>query len=133
MHTIRRQVDVHVSKSLAEESWPYFVKWILTGGARLACDELFCVDAAAGGRVRFEKRGETVTTVIFELDVDDGAVPLDEIERKVGHDLITFTDYVERRHGSRTKSDRRAPRRDARGSLGDSRAGSDTGLMFWRR
>lgn len=133
MHTIRRQVDVHVSKSLAEESWPYFVKWVLTGRARLACDELFCVEAAASGRVRFEMRGEAVTTVIFELDVDDGAVPLDEMERKVGHDLSTFTDYVERRHGSKAESDRRVPGRDARRSLGGSRAGSDAGLMFWRR
>jgi hypothetical protein len=134
MATISRQTVVEGPLTVVESSWPRFVQWVLTGHAKLACDELLCVDAIRSGRVRFEEDGARSTRVVFELVGDPESLPLDEIERLVTHDLLAFKDYVEHRRGegattAHPGSDRQHPgehpRRDSMLDPGES-------AVFWR-
>ncbi len=136
MQSIRRQTDVDAPLRVVEENWPHFVRWVLTGHARLACDELACVDAVRAGQVKFEERSEGVTRIIFELEADDApGLPLDEIDRMVTRDLITFSDYLKRNRREQI-SDRGGlgMQKDVHAAGGPrEKAGSGAAIMFWRR
>jgi hypothetical protein len=96
---IRHHVDVEAQLSVVEANWPHFVQWVLTGHEKLACDEFVCVDAVGGGHVSFEPHAKKKTRVVFELeDPGDGhdGLPLEEIDRRITHDLFVFKEYVER-------------------------------------
>jgi hypothetical protein len=138
---IRHEVDVGAQLSVVEANWPHFVRWVLTGHEKLACDEFVCVDAVGGGRIGFEPQAKKMTRVVFELTMadDDDALPLDEIDRRITHDLFVFKEYVE--HGGMTakhptRSEKAALRTNAetqekqrRDSMVDSGNGT---TPFWR-
>jgi hypothetical protein len=138
---ISHHVGVEAPLSVVRSNWTHFVQWVLTGHEKLACDEFVCVDAVGRGHVSFEPMGRKKTRVIFELTMadDDDALPLDEIDRRITHDLFVFKDYVERggmtaKHP--TRSERAALRTSAetqekrrRDSMVDSGDGTTS---FWR-
>ena len=69
MPTVHRQIQVEASPSVALATWEHFVRWIMTGHQRLACDELACVDAVRAGLVSVEPAdGGDRTTVSFNID-----------------------------------------------------------------
>lgn len=92
MRIIRHEVDVEAQLSVVETNWPHFVRWVLTGHEKLACDEFVCVGAVGGGHVSFEPRAKKKTRVAFELEDpdDDHGLPLEEIDRRITHDLFVF-------------------------------------------
>ena len=98
MSTVRRHIEVEAPPSVALATWSHFVRWIMSGHQRLACDDLACVDAVRAGLVSFEPvGGGGRTTVIFKLDCDEECGPLrDELEQNVARDLVVFKDYIER-------------------------------------
>jgi hypothetical protein len=138
---IRHHVDVEAQLSVVEANWPHFVQWVLTGHEKLACDEFVCVDAVGGGHISFAPKAANRTQVVFELtDPDDQAsLPLEQIERRITHDLFVFKEYVE--HGGMeakhpTRSEKAALRANPetqekrrRDSMLDSGDGTTS---FWR-
>ena len=113
MRIIHHHVDVEAEFSVVEANWPHFVQWVLTGHEKLACDEFVCMDAVGGGHIAFEPQAKKMTRVVFELtDPDDGhgGLPLDEIDRRITHDLFVFKDYVEH-GGMAARSTRHTPRK----------------------
>jgi hypothetical protein len=97
MATIQQQIDVAADADLVRQTWSRFVQWAHTGPGRLACDELACVDAVRAGLVDFVPATGGRTTVVFRLEEqEEGPSPL-ELRRHLGHDLVVFKDYVERR------------------------------------
>jgi hypothetical protein len=97
MATIQQQIDVAGDAAVVRQTWSRFVLWARTGSGRLACDELACVDAVRAGLVDFVPAPDGRTTVVFRLEEqEDGPSPL-ELRRHLGHDLVVFKDYVERR------------------------------------
>jgi hypothetical protein len=98
MHIISRHVDVLAPLSVAEANWPHFARWVLTGHEKLACNEFVCADAEASGSISFEPLMPDKTRVHFEMTPpdDQDQLPVDEIERRIMHDLVVFKDYVER-------------------------------------
>ncbi|HET6495224.1 MAG TPA: hypothetical protein VFH61_07680 [Thermoleophilia bacterium] len=142
MRIIRHHVDVEAQSSVVEANWPHFVQWVLTSHEKLACDEFVCTDAVGGGHIAFEPQAKKTTRVVFELtDPDDGhgGLPLEEIDRRIIHDLFVFKDYVERggiaaKHPTRsekaalrTSAEAREKRR--RDNMVDSADGTTS---FWR-
>jgi hypothetical protein len=112
MSTVRRQIEVAAPPSVALATWSHFVRWIMSGHQRLACDELACVDAVRAGLVSFEPVGGGRTNVIFNLESDDENGPSRAVlEQNVVRDLVVFKDYVERGDnwvGKPTKAERQA-------------------------
>jgi hypothetical protein len=98
MSTVHRHIEVEAPPAVALATWSHFVRWIMTGHQRLACDELACVDAVRAGLVSFEAvEGGGRTDVIFNLDCDDENGPSrDVLEQNVARDLVVFKDYIER-------------------------------------
>jgi hypothetical protein len=98
MSTVRRHIEVEASPSVALATWSHFVRWVMTGHQRLACDELACVDAVRAGLVTFEPvDGGARTSVVFTVDSDDeNGPPRSVLEQNVARDLVVFKDYVER-------------------------------------
>ena len=96
MATIQQQIDVAADPAFVRSTWDRFIQWARTGPGRLACSELACVDAVRAGLVEFVPARPGGTTVIFRLDAGSGGVSGEELERQLGHDLVTFKDYVER-------------------------------------
>lgn len=99
MRPIRREITVEASPEAVAALWPHFVRWVLSGQQRLACDELACLDAASSGLVDFQPAEGGRSTVAFSLDADGPAQPSAEVltQRIIG-DLVIFKDYVERVH-----------------------------------
>ena len=97
MATIQQQIDVAADAALVRKTWSRFVQWAHTGPGRLACDELACVDAVRAGLVDFVPASGGRTTVVFRLDEQEEGPSPSELRRQLGHDLVVFKDYVERR------------------------------------
>jgi hypothetical protein len=134
MATISRQTLVEAPLGVVESSWPPFVQWVLTGHAKLACNQLVCIDALQSGRVRFEKVGEQRTRIAFELVDDTDSLPLDEIERLVTHDLLAFRDYLEKHRGKDAKTARSGGDQHRTGAPPprDSMLDPGESAVFWR-
>ena len=98
MSTVSRHIEVEAPPSVALATWSHFVRSVMTGHQRLACDELACVDAVRAGLVAFEPaHGGSRTNVIFKLDGDDENGPSRAVlEQNVARDLVLFKDYIER-------------------------------------
>jgi hypothetical protein len=97
MSTVRRHIEVEASPEVTLAAWSHFVRWIMSGHQRLACDELTCVDAVRAGVVAFAPAGGGRTDVIFTIDCDEESGPTQEvIEQNVARDLVVFKDYIER-------------------------------------
>ncbi len=130
MAIIRRQADVDLPRSDVEAAWTYFAHWIVMGKAKMACDELVCVDAVRSGLIRFEEAGRRRTSVIFELDApDDTSLPVEEIERLVAKDLSAFKEYVEHDHLQKRNGHKAGSGQDVR----DSSLDPGQSAMFWHR
>lgn len=113
MSTVRRHIEVQAPPSIALATWSHFVRWIMSGHQRLACDELACVDAVRAGLVSFEPvDGGSRTNVIFNVDGDEETGPSRSVlERNVTRDLVVFKDYIERGDnwvGKPTRAEQRA-------------------------
>jgi hypothetical protein len=113
MPTVHRSIVVHAPPSVALATWSHFVRWIMSGHQRLACDELACVDAVRAGLVSFEPvDGAGGTTVIFNIECEEECGPLrDVLEQNVARDLVVFKDYIERGDnwvGKPTRAERQA-------------------------
>jgi hypothetical protein len=111
--TIHRHIEVQAPPSVALATWSHFVRWVMTGHQRLACDELACVDAVRAGLVRFEPvEGGSRTDVSFNLECDEeGGPSRAALERSLDRDLVVFKDYMERGDnwvGKPTRAERRA-------------------------
>jgi hypothetical protein len=98
MPTVSRHIEVHAPPSVALATWSHFVRSVMNGRQRLACDELACVDAVRAGVVAFEPvDGGGGTTVTFNIDCEEECGPLrDVLEQNVARDLVVFKDYIER-------------------------------------
>ena len=98
MSTVSRHIEVHAPPSVALATWSHFVRWVMNGRQRLACDELACVDAVRAGLVSFEPvDAGSRTDVIFNLECDEENGPSREVlEQNVARDLVVFKDYIER-------------------------------------
>jgi len=96
--TVRRHIEVEAPPSVALATWSHFVRWIMTGHQKLACDELACVDAVRAGLVAFEPvDGGGRTDVVFNVEWDEDSGPsLATLEQNVARDLVVFKDYIER-------------------------------------
>ena len=97
MHIISRHVDVLAPLPVVKDNWPHFVRWVLSGREKLACNEFVCADAEASGSISFEPLVPNKTRVHFEMGPpdDQDRLPVDEIEQRILHDLVVFKDYVE--------------------------------------
>jgi hypothetical protein len=111
MSELRRQILVEAAPSVTEAAWSHFIRWIISGHQRLACDELACVDAVRVGLISFEPAAGGWTTVVFTVDTNgDDTVPPQVLEQNMARDLVVFKDYVERGDdsvGKSTPSERR--------------------------
>ena len=98
MSTVSRHIEVHAPPSVALATWSHFVRSVMNGRQRLACDELACVDAVRAGLVSFEPvNAGSRTDVIFNLECDEENGPSREVlEQNVARDLVVFKDYIER-------------------------------------
>jgi hypothetical protein len=94
MSAVRRHIEVQAPPSVALATWSHFVRSVMNGHQRLACDELACVDAVRAGLVAFEPvDGGGRTDVIYdEANGPSRAV----LEQNVARDLVVFKDYIER-------------------------------------
>ena len=113
MSTVTRHIEVEAPPSVALATWSHFVRWVLSGQQRLACDELACVDAVRAGLVAFEPvSGGSRTDVIFNLEVDEENGPSRAVlEQNVTRDLVVFKDYIERegnRQGQPSRAEKEA-------------------------
>jgi hypothetical protein len=113
MSTVQRHIEVDASPSVTLATWSHFVRWIMTGHQRLACDELACVDAVRAGLVSFEPLDDGArTTVLFTIDCDDENGPSQAVlEQNVARDLVVFKDYIERggnQVGKPTRAEKKA-------------------------
>lgn len=112
MSTLSRQIDVDAPVAVTSATWSHFVKSVMTGHQRLACDELACVDAVRAGLVRFEPASDDRTTVVFTLEDDGPGGPSPQVlEQNMTRDLVWFKDYVERGDNQAGKPSR-AEKRD---------------------
>jgi hypothetical protein len=98
MSTVSRHLEVHAPPSVALATWSHFVRSVMNGRQRLACDELACVDAVRAGLVSFEPvNAGSRTDVVFNLECDEENGPSREVlEQNVARDLVIFKDYIER-------------------------------------
>ena len=98
MSTVSRHIEVDAPPSVALATWSHFVRSVMSGRQRLACDELACVDAVRAGLVSFEPvNAGSRTSVIFNLECDEENGPSREVvEQNVARDLVLFKDYIER-------------------------------------
>lgn len=98
MSTVSRHIEVLAPPSVALATWSHFVRSVMNGRQRLACDELACVDAVRAGLVSFEPvNAGSRTDVIFNLEYDEENGPSKEVlEQNVARDLVVFKDYIER-------------------------------------
>ena len=53
MSTVNRHIEVEAPPSIALATWSHFVRSVMNGRQRLACDELACIDAVRAGLVAF--------------------------------------------------------------------------------
>jgi hypothetical protein len=96
MATIHQQIEVAADPDFVSSTWTHYIQWTHTGPGHLLCDELACVDAVRSGLVSFGPTASGRTMVIFRMEeIPEGPSPA-EIKRRLGHDLVTFKDYVER-------------------------------------
>lgn len=97
MSPVSRHIEVEAPPSVTEATWSHFIRWVMSGHQRLACDELACVDAVRAGLVSFAAAPGGRTTVEFALDLDgDGTISPQLLEQNIERDLVVFKDYVER-------------------------------------
>ena len=98
MSTVRRHIEVEAPPSVVLSTWSHFVRYVMSGRQRLACDELACTDAVRAGLVIFEPVNEgSRTNVIFNLECDEENGPSRVVlEQNVARDLVVFKDYMER-------------------------------------
>jgi hypothetical protein len=98
MSTVSRHIEVDAPPSVALATWSHFVRSVMSGRQRLACDELACVDAVRAGLVSFEPvNAGGRSDVIFKLEYDAENGPSREVlEQNVARDLVVFKDYIER-------------------------------------
>ena len=113
MSTVHRHIEVEAPPSVALATWSHFVRWVMSGRQRLACNELACVDAVRAGQVSFEPvGGGGRTTVIFSVECDEENGPSRAVlEQNVARDLVVFKDYIERggdQVGKPTRAERQA-------------------------
>lgn len=122
MTALRRETIVAAPLETVDTSWPHFVQWVLTGHAKLACDEVVCVNVLQSGTPRFRRHGPQSTRVAFDHDLDELPRAPKETERVLTHGLLAFKDYNERTRDARSQRDL-----PARGHDGDGRrAGRDS-------
>lgn len=97
MASMRSAIVVPAPRAEAASAWLSFIDSVLVGRRRLACDELLCVDPADSGIVGFDDLGGGRTRVSVTVPVAEelGAAERDLLERKAGHDLVLFWDYVQ--------------------------------------
>ncbi len=135
MATIHQQIEVAAEPALVSSTWSRFIEWAHLGPGHLVCDELACVDAGRSGLVSVAPAPEGRTTVIFRLEEVAGGPPPDEIQRRLGHDLVVFKDYVERGSQAATGTEKVAAEADA-DRKGDHprhvRLSSEDDTTFWR-
>ncbi len=98
MSTVSRHIEVNAPPSIALATWSHFVRSVMNGRQRLACDELACVDAVRAGLVSFEPvNNGSRTDVVFNLECDEENGPSRAVlEQNVARDLVVFKDYIER-------------------------------------
>ena len=98
MSHVSRHIEVDAPPSVALATWSHFVRSVMSGRQRLACDELACVDAVRAGLVSFEPvNAGGRSDVIFKLEYDAENGPSREVlEQNVARDLVVFKDYIER-------------------------------------
>jgi hypothetical protein len=135
MATIHQQIEVNAEPALVSSTWSHFIEWAHLGPGHLVCDELACVDAVRSGLVSFEPAHDGRTTVIFRLEEVAGGPAPEEIELRLGHDLVVFKDYVQRGGQAPTRTDKIASEADA-DRKGDHprhvRLSSEDDTTFWR-
>lgn len=97
MSSVRRHIEVEAVPSVALATWSHFIRWVMSGHQRLACDELACVDAVRAGLVSFEPvDGGSRTDVIFTVDWDEeSGLSLAVVQQNVARDLVVFKAYIE--------------------------------------
>ncbi|MGO8683619.1 MAG: hypothetical protein ACLQUT_03430 [Thermoleophilia bacterium] len=140
MTVIRQHIDVDAPRSAVESMWAYFVHWVITSHAKLACDDLVCIDVVHSSHINFDDITEGRTRVVFELEAaDNSSVPLSDIESRVVHDLEAFQEYIAHPEGD-SKQLLVAERAAREGEAGvrrhreqDSNLAPNDGKIFWRR
>jgi len=97
MATIRCEIEVDAAPADVQATWEHFIRWILNGSRKLACDQFACVSAVDSGNVSFAPDGAG-TSVAFLLEVpDDEVTPSrEDLQQHITHDLLVFKDYIER-------------------------------------
>ena len=138
MATIQKQTEVAAEPALVASNWGRFIQWAHTGPGHLACNEVACVDAVRSGLVDFVPTADGRTTVIFRMQAPaDGPAP-EELQRRLGHDLVVFKDYIERSGLADRKvtETHRAALEIESGRKGDkprhTRLSSEVETTFWR-
>jgi hypothetical protein len=96
MTTIQQQIEVAADPVLVRSTWSHFIQWAPTGPGHLVCDDLACVDTLRSGIADFVPTTTGRTRVVLRMDEADGALPPEELKRRLNHDLVVFKDYVER-------------------------------------
>ncbi len=96
MATIQQQIEVAAEPHLVRSTWKRFIQWTHTGPGHLLCDELACVDAVRSGLVDFAPSADGRTTVVFRIEELADGPSREDLEHRLGHDLVAFKDYVER-------------------------------------
>jgi hypothetical protein len=69
--TLEQSLDVNVSIDVAREQWARFVKWVLVGNYKFACDAFSCARAADSEIVDFRELEPGMTRVHVNLPYDD--------------------------------------------------------------
>lgn len=108
MANLEQSLDVHVPIDVAREQWAHFVKWVLVGNYKFACDEFSCARAADSEVVEFRELEPGMTRIHVTLR-HDVASEGDEDARHsllsthLYHDLVRFRQYLSEHEGGRSK------------------------------
>jgi hypothetical protein len=106
--TLEQSLDVHVPIDVAREQWAHFVKWVLVGNYKFACDEFSCARAADSEVVEFRELEPGMTRVHVTLPHDvasggDEAARHSLLSTHLYHDLVRFRQYLADNDGGRSK------------------------------
>jgi hypothetical protein len=106
--TLEQSLDVNVSIDVAREQWARFVKWVLVGNYKFACDAFSCARAADSEIVDFRELEPGMTRVHVNLPYDDvsggdAAARHALLSTHLYHDLMRFRQYVSENVGGKSK------------------------------
>jgi hypothetical protein len=106
--TLEQSLDVNVPIDVAREQWTHFVKWVLVGNYKFACDAFSCVRAADSQVVEFHELEPGMTRVHVTLPYDvasdgDEAARHDLLSTHLYHDLMRFRQYVSENVAGKSK------------------------------